>query len=406
MQRKPKVGILFRYGVVDHIELYPIIPDCLQELGKKADVYYIGPNRQKISSQHRYPGVKYVWVPFTVSRSSFREKVLKALLWYLWLPWLSLYCRLQRFDVIWIDESSLPAQAWIVQLLSGCPVAQTVTDFFVDIYKEQSRLLKLFSRLLDHLDRISWKRSAGIFTRTDELRNYLVDSGINCDVRTVRDAVLPDLFVPIDSFALRRKLGFSEDDVVICHHGILHPNKGIPWFIGQLGDFIPMHSELKILIVGDGPDAEAVRDVVRKHGMERQVVMTGWLANHVEVNKYLCAADIGLVMRLAAFHDHFHVTGACIHCMMAQLPILAANLRGVMEVVREGEEGFIFDPDDPATLRLQLEKMLESRERRLAMGERGRQKALLMFNPRQIASETADLLLSWAELRRNPIPHS
>jgi len=396
--KKTRIGIIYRYGVVDHIELYPIIPDFLLELGSRAEVYYIGPNGKKIKEDHLYPGVKYICLPFSVSRKRFNEKFIKALLWYLYLPFIALHCRLKRLDIIWIDESSLPMQARIVQVISGCRVAQTVCDFFVDIYKDSSLLLRTLSGLLAKIDRKSWEKSAGIFTRTDAMRAHLVDAGVQCEIRTVRDAVLPDLFVPVDAAELRKELNYSDTDVVLCHHGILHPNKGIPLLLEYLADFFPKHPELKLLIIGDGPAHAEVEAAVKKYGMGNRVKMTGWLSSHAEVNRYLCAADIGLVMRLATYYDHFHVTGACVHCMMAQLPILSVNLRGVMEIIQDGEEGYIFDPKDKESLFRQLTKLMGNKNARLNMGIRGRQKALQIFNPKQIAKETVECLLSWSKV--------
>ncbi len=393
---RKKVGIIYRYGVVDHIELYPIIPDLLRELGSRADVFYIGPNRAKIGKQHHYPGVQYVHIPFRVERKSFREKLLKALLWYLYLPFIALYCRFKKMDIIWIDESSLPTQARIVQVFSGCRVAQTVCDFFIDIYKEQSLLLRSLAGLLDRIDRHSWKKSAGIFTRTDAMRQYLKTHDVPCEVQTVRDAVLPDLFIQVNATALRSRLGYSKDDVVLCHHGILHPNKGIPLFLDYLADYFPNHPNLKFLIIGDGPARSDVESKITRHAMQDRVIMTGWLSDHEQVNQHLCAADIGLVMRLAEFHDHFHVTGACVHCMMAQLPVLSVNLRGVMEIIQNGEEGYIFDPNDKNSLFSQLDKLLDNKDERIQMGLKGRKKALAMFNPHDIAIQTAELIMKWA----------
>ena len=148
-----RIALIYRYGVHDHEELYPIIPKVLKQLGALCDVVYVGPNRQKGEGQYQFPGVRYLFVPFRVNRARTMDKVIKALLWYAWLPWLALYLRwFWRADLIWIDESSLPAQAWLVQWFSGRPVAVTVADFFLNIYSEHFVGLRPWVSLFNAID--------------------------------------------------------------------------------------------------------------------------------------------------------------------------------------------------------------------------------------------------------------
>ncbi|MBN1270388.1 MAG: glycosyltransferase [Kiritimatiellae bacterium] len=395
--RRRRIAFLYRYGVHDHAELYPIIPLLLKKLGESHDVLYVGPNRHLCAERYRYPGVRYMFVPFRVNRSRSRDKVFKALLWYFYLPFLSLYCRFWRADLIWIEESSLPAQGRLVQIFSGRSVALTVTDFFLDIYGEDYPVLRVLARALDPVDRKSWRRARGIFTRTDTLGRYVVSQGADAaNVVTTRDAVLPDLFAPVEASALRAQLGFKPEDVVLVHHGILHPNKAIPLAVEWMAPLMREDPRLKLLLVGGGPDYAKVEALVREKGLGPQVVMTGWLAGHDAVNRHLNAADVGLVMRAGRATDHFHVTGALIHCMMCELPVLAVRLDGIREVVTEGEEGFFFEPGSRDEFVEKLSRLKADRALRKEMGRKGRAKALVEFDPQRITEKTVEALARFA----------
>ena len=112
----------------------------------------------------------------------------------------------------------------------------------------------------------------------------------------------------------------------------------------------------------------------------------------------LASADIGLVMRIGQPTDHFHVTGALIHCMMCALPVLACRLDGIREIVTEGREGLLFDPDSADEFLHQLARLQGDPAGRRSMGQRGRERALAEFNPDAIACQTADTLVRFARL--------
>ena len=395
-----RVALIYRYGVHDHEELYPIIPEVLKQLGAQCDVVYVGPNRRLAGASYQFSGVRYLFIPFRVNRARTINKVVKALLWYAWLPLIALYFRwFWRADLIWIDESSLPAQAWLVQWFSGRPVAVTVADFFLNIYCEHFLGLRPLVSLFNALDFRSWRRAAGLFTRTDSLRRRLIAAGISPErVLTMRDAVRPNLFVPGEAPTVRRQLDFSAEDVVLCHHGILHPNKGLPRVIRWMVPAMQADPHLKLLIVGGGPDFDPIRELAQSYQLEKQIVLTGWLASHAEVNAHLNAADIGLVMRIGQLTDHYHVTGALVHSLMCGLPVLACRLDGIQEIVQEGREGFLFDPHSPHEFLAKLARLRASRDLRHEMGRRGRAKALAEFDPNKIAWQTVSALMQFARL--------
>ncbi len=389
---KKRIAFLFRYGVREHKALYPALPHILRGLGERYDVLYIGPDKPDGVQPYAFPGVSFLYVPFKVNLASFRDKLWKLILWYGWLPWLALRCRFWKADLIWIDES-VPLVTATVQLWSGRPVAVSVVDFFLEIYTEKRSWMLPLVKLAAAVDRWSWHRARGIITRAEAARQYLMGLGIDGDkIRTVRDACIPDLFVPQRPSPARERYGFGPEDVVLCHHGVLHPNKSIPHILEWMAPLMREDQRYKFLVVGSGPDEPAMRESIKRLGMEKQVVLTGWLPTHRDVNECLNAADIGLVMRIGQFSDHFHCTSALTHCMMCELPVLASRMRGIMEILKEGEQGYAFDPNDGVEFIEQLKKMGADPERRRQMGQKARRTALETFSMDKVAQDSIESL--------------
>jgi glycosyltransferase involved in cell wall biosynthesis len=389
---KKRVAFLFRYGIKDHAELFGSMSEIIEQLGRDYEVLYVGPNGHKIPDDYHFPNVRYLRVPFKVNRASSYDKFLKTLLWYLWLPFLSLYLRFWRADLIWNDDP-IPLVGLIEEVFSGRPVAMTVTDFFMEVYREQYPWLAPVAVVVRWLDSCAWKNAACIIQRAEAGKKYLVSQGVDgSKIHVIRDSFNVETFKPERNAALRKKYGFEDGDVVLCHHGILHPNKGIQRIMSWMIPLMKADPTLKFLVIGDGPDLPKLRATVEREKVQGQVVFTGWLPASKEVAAHLNASDIGLVMRIGQFSDHFHVTGTLIHCMMCGLPSLAAQLGGISEIVTDGVEGYLFDPASQEQFCRQLLRLRADAKLRAEMGARGRARAVIEFDHKAVAEKTVRAL--------------
>lgn len=387
------IVLLHRYGLQAHAELHQIIPELLARLARDHEVIYVGPR----GGGPAVPQVRMHVLPYSVDRSRAGDKFWKTVWWYACLPVLALRCRFWKADLIWIDES-LPLLGWIVQTFSGRRTMLTVVDFFLEVYGEVFPWLRQVGKGSLWLERRSWRQAAAIVTRTHSMKRYLQDAGVEgAKIRMIRDTFSTEVFTPGRADELRGKLGFAPDDVVLVHHGILHPNKGIGRVLGWLVPAMAAEPRLKFLVVGDGEERAALENTVREKKLETRVVFTGWLPSSRAVAEHLRAGDIGLVMRIGQFSDHFHVTGTLVHCLMCGLPALAARLRGIEEILGEGREGMLFDPGDRGEFLGKLATLCADPELRKRMGDRGRKKALEEFDSDAVLTQTEALIRATAE---------
>ncbi len=77
---------------------------------------------------------------------------------------------------------------------------------------------------------------------------------------------------------------------------------------------------------------------------------------------------------------------ALLEAMATGLPVVATNIRGCREEVRNGETGFLVPPRDPAALAGAMVRMLRSRALMSRMGEGGRARVLERFDERRIVA--------------------
>jgi glycosyltransferase involved in cell wall biosynthesis len=372
------------------------LPGLLARLAASAEVHYFGLRSAHPPAIALPPGVRFHDLPLRVDRGSSRDKVIKTALWVAALPWVARRCRRLGIDAVYIDET-IPLTASIALRHFGPNVAMTVADVFTDVYAGRSRLVRLLRPRLNAADERAWRRLPLIFTRARSAGAYLVERGVPPNViRTVYDPCDFGLYHPGDRAAARRRWDYADDDIVLVHHGILHPNKGNDWIVEALSGLFPRHPNLRFLLVGDGPEMPRLRQMVRDRGLGERVRLTGWLPSPADVCEALNACDIGLVMRRGARSDDFHMTGALVHNMACGLPILAARLGGVMEVVREGETGWLFSPADPEDFAAKLEAAMARPDRRAEYGRRAHAVARDLFDIDGVIRDTAGPLLDLA----------
>lgn len=80
-----------------------------------------------------------------------------------------------------------------------------------------------------------------------------------------------------------------------------------------------------------------------------------------------------------------------LEAMAAGVPVVAARVGGVPELVEDGVEGILFEPGDPVAAAAALESVLSSPETGPALGEAGRERVRREFGRERMARETAAL---------------
>jgi glycosyltransferase involved in cell wall biosynthesis len=394
--RRPQIAFWFRYGPAEHTELCHAIPRIIEELNKRADVHYYGlrgprPTPQKITSN-----ATVHTMPFNVDRTSTRDKFVKTAIWIALLPFIALRCKMRKIDAVYIDET-IPLTPWIARTFFGPRVVVTVADFFVDIYLTKPGWKASLGRWLREFDLKAWRKLPAIMTRAKATREFLAKNGIDpACVHPIYDPCDMTIYRPVDRLAARKRFGYSDQHVVLMHHGILHPNKGNDRILRSLAKLKTQLPQLRYLLVGDGAEMENLRALAKELGIEDIVQFTGWLPKLSDVNEAINAGDIGLVMRVGQQSDDFHMTGALVHSMACGLPVLAAKLGGVSEVVTEDENGLMFPPDQMEIFETKLTRLAGDAGLRKRLGIAALEKSRQCFDMKAVTEQTAEMILNVA----------
>jgi glycosyltransferase involved in cell wall biosynthesis len=127
----------------------------------------------------------------------------------------------------------------------------------------------------------------------------------------------------------------------------------------------------ELVIVGDGPDREGVEAELNRPSLGRARL----LGERDDVPGLLSDADVFV---LASRSEGLPLS--VIEAMAAGLPVVASDVGGLRELVRDGETGVLVPPGDPAALADALRPLLADHELRRRLGSAGRERATALFD--------------------------
>lgn len=160
--------------------------------------------------------------------------------------------------------------------------------------------------------------------------------------------------------------------------GRLAAVKGLPVLFDALEALQPTHPDLRVTIIGDGPDRAALEARARR--LSSMVQFVGY-KSQAEVAETLRRMDM---LVLPSFAEGVPVV--LMEAMAAGIPVVTTRIAGVPELVEDGVAGILVLPGDVAALANAISTLLDDPDLRSDMGRAGRQKVGDEFN---IAHETA-----------------
>jgi glycosyltransferase involved in cell wall biosynthesis len=169
--------------------------------------------------------------------------------------------------------------------------------------------------------------------------------------------------LPVDQSraqAIRRRL---DGRIIVGHVGALdNSQKGQEFIIAVAKDIRLSHPELHFVLVGGGADEAMLKNAAA--GLEN-LSFTGFVEN---VGDYLAAFDIFILPSRRE-----GIGSILFDAMEQRLPIVAARVGGVPEIVHHEENGILIDPERPDQLRDAVLRLSADRDLRARMGAAGRQ---------------------------------
>lgn len=178
-----------------------------------------------------------------------------------------------------------------------------------------------------------------------------------------------------------------EGKKVILTSGRLAKRKGVAWFVENV---MPKLSENIIYIVaGSGPDKENIEKTIEKQNLSSRVNMLGYVTDEVR-NILMNTCDIFVQPNIKIEGDMEGFGISVIEAASCKLPVIASDLEGLKDAIKNNENGFLIKPNDINGYVEKINSLLANNEFRKSFGEKARQYVIENYKWEFIASKYAD----------------
>jgi len=202
-------------------------------------------------------------------------------------------------------------------------------------------------------------------------------------VHAVPKGVDAELFRPAGP-NLRDTLGLAGRRVVLSV-GRFVPIKNMALLIDALARMAPADPGLHLLLVGEGPELQSLREQAGRLGVTRAVTFAGYVPQS-EMAPYYRTADL-----FALGSDFDNSPNVVLEAMACGLPVVATAVGGVAEYVAAGRGGDLVPRGDATAMAGVIGDWMSSAERRRAAGAFNRQRVVQEFSWRASANRLLEV---------------
>ncbi len=218
------------------------------------------------------------------------------------------------------------------------------------------------------------KGANAVTTLCEGLRNDIVARGVPND----RVTVIPNA-VDLERFTAARErddelvgeLGLAEKRV-LGFIGSFYAYEGLSLLLEALPALLREAPDLRVLLVGGGPEARKLRALARRQGVADQVIFTGRIP-HEAVSRYYHLVDVFVYPRLPMRLTDLVTPLKPLEAMAQGRLMVASDVGGHRELIRDGVTGKLFRAGDAMALAEAVLDLLGQEDRWPAMQVAGRQ---------------------------------
>ena len=178
---------------------------------------------------------------------------------------------------------------------------------------------------------------------------------------------------PHDRAAARRELlaavgeTVPDDTLILCSVGRHQERKGFHWFVDAVMPRLP--PDVLYLVTGEGPTTRQIQGAIERHGLGGRVRMLGKVSEEMLRTLYR-GGDLFVMPNIHVPGDIEGFGVVMLEAGLCGMPVLAAELEGISDVIREGENGHLVPSRDAETFAATILRHRADRSRLAAASRR------------------------------------
>jgi glycosyltransferase involved in cell wall biosynthesis len=182
---------------------------------------------------------------------------------------------------------------------------------------------------------------------------------------------------------LRSDFGLEEDDVVLGTVARLDPVKNQAMMLNAVARVADLHPQVRLVIVGDGPERSKLEDQAYKLGIAEKVIFTGFMSHPSD---YLGLMDVFLLSS-----DTEGTSMTLLEAMCMGVPIVATNAGGTPEIVLNELTGLVTPVGDTREFSNAIIRLMADPDHAAKLGQAGKHRFTERYSICSMAGVYLDL---------------
>jgi len=280
-----------------------------------------------------------------------------------------------------------------------CLVVLDLTDLLFEYLEDyhSGRWMRLVQFVGKRLERKTIKESDKIVTISDSMRSILLTYGAKPEnIEVICDGVDTKIFKRTNEEELRSEFGKDVQDIAIFQ-GVIDPQDNPQLILDAAREVVKKRPQTMFWIIGDGTALPGFKQRVAEDNLAEHFCFSGWVKQE-EVARYISASDIGLVILPDSLSARGRVTLKEFEYWACGVPVVAPKLPALEEVVEEGKTGLFYSPGDFKSLAGKIMLLIENKEMRKEIGQRGMQIVKEKFEWQKLANQYVEICENFARI--------
>ena len=152
--------------------------------------------------------------------------------------------------------------------------------------------------------------------------------------------------------------------------GRLEKTKGVEFLIQAISFIIKVFPQTTLTIVGGGGNKADLFNLAKKLQLEKHIQFRGWV-EHKDLDSYYEKASIVVIPSVVP--ENFPTV--CNEAMSAGRPVIGTNAGGIPEIIDDGVNGYLVEPENPEQIAEKVIKLFSEEKLLKELGRNARKKA-------------------------------
>lgn len=292
------------------------------------------------------------------------------------------FLKQNRIDLVHAHGARANFWGSFASLLTGVPIIST--EHGIDLWRDSNYLFNFIDRFSARIN----KCRVGV---SEAVCNMLKNKGVNLDkIVCIENGLDVESFnITIDIGSKRAEFGIRDGTKVIGTVGRLVEQKGHKYLIDAFKLIENRFLDLKLLIVGDGPLMNTLKEQVLNIGIEDKVIFTG---QRTDIHELLAIINVFVLPSITE-----GLPLVLLEAMAAGKPIIASAVSGIPYIIEEGVDGLLVRPKNIHDLSEKIPMLIINERLASNLSKKAREKVLLKYNAADMIKKYENLYIRIVE---------